>query len=127
MRTKLFILTAVAAMLLGVQATADVTKLVYRVDSATAVIVKQHLIISANGAVRSGGWDRPRLLVLQPSAPEARTLEVQFVARPPAPKDVVVQSLLPVAARKVATLPSYGTVQVKIISETNSIVVQVTH
>ncbi len=90
------------------------------------MVVNRHLVISANGAVRSGGWDRAKLVVLEPSVSEAKTLKVQFVARPPAPSEVVVQALLPVAVRKVARLPAYGTIRVKIIAETNSVVVPVT-
>src|SRR5262249_43369857 len=126
MRAKALLLTLVAAIGFAPIAAADPTRLVYRVDSASAQIVDNRLVITANGAVRSGGWDKPRLLVLEPSASEARTVEVQFVARPPAPKEVVVQSLLPVTARKVAKLPHTATTKVKIIAETNSLIVQIT-
>lgn len=126
MRARLFVLSVVTAIALASPAVADATRLVYRVDNATAVVVNRRLVISANGAVRSGGWDRPRLLVLEPSAPEAKTLEIQFVARPPAPGEVVVQQTLPIAVRKVAHLPNYGTVRIKIIAETNSLTVSIT-
>ena len=126
MRAGLLTLSIAAAISLGAQALADPLTPIYRVDSATAVIVKRQLVISASGAVRSGGWDRPRLWVKEPSAPEAATLEVQFVARPPASREIVVQALLPVAARKVARLPNYATVRVKIIAETNSLTVPIT-
>ena len=126
MRAGLLILSIAAAVSLGAQALAGPLTPIYRVDSATAVIVRRQLVISASGAVRSGGWDRPRLWVKEPSAPEAATLEVEFVARPPAPREAVVQALLPVAVRKIARLPKYGTVRVKIIAETNSLVVPIT-
>jgi hypothetical protein len=126
MRAALLILSITAAILLGAPALADPLAPIYRVDSATAVIVKRQLVISASGAVKSGGWDHPRLWVKEPSAPEAATLEVRFVARPPAPREAVVQALLPVAVRKVARLPNYGTVRVKIIAETNSLTVPIT-
>lgn len=113
-------------MAFGAPAAAQPAHLVYRVDHATAVFDKRHLVITANGAVRSGGWDNARLLVLEPSLPEAKTLKVQFVARPPGPDEVVVQALLPIAARKVARLPGYGTVEIRIVAETNSIVVPIT-
>ena len=89
------------------------------------MVVNRHLVISANGAVRSGGWGAPRLWVRSPAAPEASTLEVEFVARPPGPRAAVVQALLPVAAFKRARLPNYGTVRVKIVSETNSVTVPI--
>jgi len=126
MRARLFLIVLAACVLASVRAGAEPTRLIYRVDNATAVVIKRHLVISANGAVRSGGWDKPRLLVLEPSAPEAKTLTMQFVARPPAPNEVVVQQLLPTAARKIAKLPGYGTVQIKIVAETNSLVVPIT-
>jgi hypothetical protein len=127
MRAKALLSTLVAAIGFAHAAAADPIRLVYRVDSASAQVQGGRLVITANGAVRSGGWDKPRLLVLEPSAPEATTLEAQFVARPPAPKEVVVQSLLPVTARKVAKLPHYATTKVKIIAETNSLIVQIAH
>jgi hypothetical protein len=126
MRARLFALTVATIVAIVPQAVADATRLVYRIDNASAVVVDRRLVISANGAVRSGGWDRPRLLVLEPSAPEARVLDVQFVARPPAPSEVVVQQTLPIAARKVARLPGYGTVKIRIIGETNSLTVPIT-
>jgi hypothetical protein len=126
MRSKAFFLSILAAAFLTAsQVSAGAVKLVYRVDDATAEIINGHLVILANGAVKSGGWDRAQLRVLEPSAPEAEVLEVEFVARPPAPTEAVVQALLPVATRKVARLPSYATVKVKIIAETNSIVVPI--
>lgn len=123
---RAFLFTLVAAIGFAQAAAADPTRLIYRVDSASARIEGRHLVITANGAVRSGGWDKPRLLVLEASASEARTLAMQFVAHPPARGEVVVQSLLPVTARKVAKLPSDATAKVKIIAETNSLIVQIT-
>ncbi|HEX4295764.1 MAG TPA: hypothetical protein VHZ29_16640 [Rhizomicrobium sp.] len=126
MRAGLLILSITAALSLGAQALADPVRPIFRIDNATAVVVKRHLVISANGAVKSGGWDHPRLWVREPSAPEAATLEIEFVARPPAPREAVVQALLPVAVRKLARLPNYGTIRVKIIAETNSLIVPIT-
>lgn len=113
-------------MLAAASAHAQSAKLVLRVDTAKAEVADGYLVITANGAVRSGGWDKPQLLVLQPSAPEAKVLKVQFVARPPAPDEVVVQQLLPVVARKVAKLPNYATVKVEVVGETNSVTVPIT-
>ena len=114
-----------ASLVFASEVAAGGLKLVYKVDDAIAEIINGHLVILANGAVRSGGWDRGTLLVLEPSQPEAKTLEVQFVARPPGPNEAVIQELLPISARKVARLPSYATVEVRIIAETNSIVVKI--
>ncbi len=89
-------------------------RLIYRVDSASAVIVGNHLVITANGAVDSGGWSKPELLIQKPSASEAKALKTKFVAKPPASRDAVVQALLPIHVRKVAPLPRYGAIEVEI-------------
>jgi hypothetical protein len=126
MRRTVLPFVVAAAALASPQSFADGARPVFRVDEAKATVVDHHLVISANGAVRSGGWGRPQLWIRQPAASEASTLEVEFVARPPGPHTAVVQALLPVAALKRARLPSYGSVRVKIISETNSVTVPIT-
>jgi hypothetical protein len=118
-------LTAAAAILLSGQAIAG-PKLIYRVDSASAVIVGNHLVISANGAVDSGGWSKPELLIQKPSASEAKALKTKFVAKPPASHETVVQALLPIHVRKVAPLPRYGAIEVEVTATTNSLIVQIT-
>ena len=100
--------------------------MIYRVDSASAVIVKKHLVISANGAVDSGGWSRPELLIQKPSASEAKALKTKFVAKPPSSHEAVVQALLPIHVRKITSLPHYGVVEVEVTSATNSVMVQIT-
>jgi len=118
-------LAAAAAILLCHSAMAA-SSMIYRVDSASAVIVRNHLVISANGAVDSGGWSKPALLIEKPSASEAKTLKAKFVAKPPASHETVVQALLPIRVRKVTSLPRYGTVEVQITAATNSVMVQIT-
>lgn len=125
MRSLLFPFVVVAAVLAATPSSASGVRPIFRVDDAKATIVNRRLVISASGAVRSGGWNRPRLWVRQPAAPEASTLEVEFVARPPGRREAVVQALLPVAALKRARLPNYGTMRVKIIAETNSLIVPI--
>jgi hypothetical protein len=125
MRSFLFPIVVATAVLGATPSPARDTMPVFRVDDAKATIVNRHLVISASGAVRSGGWDRPRLWVRQPAASEASTLVVEFVARPPGRREAVVQALLPVVALKRARLPNYGTVRVKIIAETNSVTVPI--
>jgi hypothetical protein len=125
MRAVAFFIAATAAILLAGAAAAD-TPLIYRVDSASATIVRHHLVIRASGAVNSGGWTKPNLVIKKPSAREARTIKVKFVARPPASRDAVIQALLPVSVRKVAPLPRYGAKEVKIIATTNSVTVPIT-
>jgi len=118
-------LAAAAAILLSQQAIAG-PKLIYRVDSASAVIVHNHLVITANGAVESGGWSKPELLILKPSASEAKALRTKFVAKPPSSPDSVVQALLPIHVRKITALPRYGAIEVEVTSATNSLMVQIT-
>lgn len=126
MRARSAILVLVAALSLATPAIAGDAKLVYRIDSATAKIEKRHLVISARGAVNSGGWNNPHLRVKEIVVPETNTLQVIFVAIPPSRQKAVVQALLPVSASKVAKLPRYGAKEIRIVAETNSIVVPIT-
>lgn len=99
--------------------------LVYRIDRVTASIAKKHLVITVDGAVETGGWQRARL-VAKPSAPEAPVLSFNFVADPPKPKQVVIQALLPVHVTLTRGLPRYGTVAVEVVARTNEITTQIT-
>jgi len=126
MRAGAGLIAAIIAILFAGSAAAAGAELIYRVDSARAAIVKHHLVISAQGAVRSGGWDHPRLRVIDAYVPEARTLAVEFLARPPAKRQAVIQALLPVSINTLIRLPRYGTTQVKIVGKTNSITVPIT-
>lgn len=126
MRTRTALLILVATLSLAAPASAGSARLIYRIDSATARIEKHHLVISAKGAVRTGGWNRPDLRLKEITVPETKTLQVIFVAIPPPSKQAVVQALLPVSARKVTKLPRYGAKEIEIVSETNSIVVPIT-
>ena len=126
MRSRPFFLFLVAALALSVPAFAGDAKLIYRIDSATAKIEKHRLVISAQGAVNSGGWNNPHLRLEQIVVPETKTLQVIFVAIPPTRQKAVVQALLPVSASKVTKLPHYGAKEIRIVGETNSIVVPIT-
>jgi hypothetical protein len=99
---------------------------VYRIDYATVKIEDRRLVILADGAVRTGGWVNPVLRLREVSAPEASTMEVEFLATPPLAKHAVAHATLPVKARLVTPLPRYGTIQVKVVSETNSVTVPIT-
>jgi hypothetical protein len=123
-RTVFFIL--VAALSLATPAIAGAAKLIYRIDSATAKIEKHRLVIFAQGAVNSGGWNNPHLRLKEIVVPETKTLQVIFVAIPPARQKAVVQALIPVSANKVTKLPRYGAKEIRIVAETNSIVVPIT-
>ena len=99
-------------------------RLVYRIDRVSAVVQDKELVVSVNGAVRTGGWRHPRLRA-KASAPEANVLEMEFYADPPPPRHVVVQALLPISTEIKTGLPKYGTVAVSVSSETNEITTQI--
>lgn len=96
-------------------------QLVFKVDKVTAVIIRNRLVVSATGAVRSGGWSLPHLHLKEFHIPESDTEVFEFLASPPAPGEVVIQALLPVTVAAVFPLPRYATVQVKVVAETNSV------
>jgi hypothetical protein len=100
------------------------SRLVYRVDRVSAEVQNNILVVNVSGAVRSGGWHRPRLRA-KPSPPEAPILELEFYADPPPAKHVVIQELLPISTELKMGLPKYGTVGVSVSSETNEIATQI--
>ena len=114
------------ALFAGAPATAQNAQLVYKIDGAHAKIVNRRLVISAYGAVNSGGWRRPQLELRKAYAPETTTLEVKFVAHPPGPRKAVVEALLPVSATKITKLPHYGAKRIRIVGKTNSVIVPIT-
>jgi hypothetical protein len=115
---------ACVAIVLTAQGALAASKLIYRIDSATAYVEHGKLVVTASGAVKSGGWTRP---VLRLHAPlEADTLVLDFSATPPRSKRVVVQAILPITVTLKAAPPHDGTVQVKLVSETNSVIVPIT-
>ena len=73
-----------AASLVAATATpaAAEPKPVFKVDKVTAAIVNAHLVITANGAVRTGGWSVPRLHMVNFHKPEGDTEIVQFLDNP---------------------------------------------
>ena len=99
--------------------------LVYRVDQATAVKDGQYLVVRVKGAVRSGGWENPRLVVRR-SIGTKSDLEVKFVATPPEHVHAVVQSLVPMSASMKTRAPGKSVAAVRIVSETNSVTAQIT-
>lgn len=98
--------------------------LVYRVDQATAVIDGNQLVVTAKGAVRSGGWGHPKL-ILRKSRHELGDIEIQFVATPPEDRSVVIQSVVPVRVSLTTRLPRSGVAAVKVSSETNSVIAEI--
>ena len=124
MRARLAFVFLLIALATDVAAAAP-AKLVYRIDRATATVAHNRLVITARGAVSTGGWTNPKLRLHEVSGPEVSVLEVEFVATPPRRRAAVVHAILPVGARLAARLPHYGAVQVKVVSQTNSVMVPV--
>jgi hypothetical protein len=125
MRAVASLIAAAAALLFAQAAMAD-SALIYRIDSASAIVQHHRLVISANGAVNSGGWTRPELVIEQPSASEARIIKVRFVAKPPSAGEAVIQALLPIKVQRIALLPRYGAKKVEVIAATNAVTVAIT-
>lgn len=100
--------------------------LIYKVDSAAAQVTGRKLTISAQGAVRTGGWQNPQLRALPQRIAETDTLVVEFVATPPPRDATVIQALLPVAATITVGLPRYATTKVKVVAETNAVTAEIT-
>ena len=96
------------------------SQLVYRVDAVTAKTVNNHLVVTASGAVSSGGWSRPRLHLTAHVA-EAADQVIEFQASPPLGNSVVIQALLPVSTTAVFPLPHYGTIRIKVVSQSNAV------
>jgi hypothetical protein len=96
-------------------------KLIYKVDKVTATTVHNRLVVTATGAVNSGGWTSPRLHLKEFHIPESDTEVIEFLATPPGGSEVVIQALLPVSVTEKFPLPHYGTVQVKVVAESNSV------
>jgi hypothetical protein len=122
--------TVLAALVLALAAaTASAAeaapKLILRVDKVTAAIINNRLVVSASGAVDSGGWTMPRLHLKEVRIPESDTEVIEFLATPPAPSTVVIQALLPVQATAVFPLPRYATVQVKVEGQSNAVTVPI--
>ena len=98
-------------------------RLVYRVTAASEAVVKNHLVVTAQGDVRSGGWTNPRLRVGKSHIPESDTWTIELVATPPRPDDVVSEAITPIVATTALPLPPYATVKLKIEAESNSMVI----
>ncbi len=116
--------SAALALIFLAAAPAAAQTLVYRVDQATAVIDGTRLVVTAKGAVRSGGWQKPRLVVRK-AAHNAGDIEVAFMATPPQDPAAVVQSLLPVSVSLKTRLPKSGVAAVRVVSKTNTITAEI--
>jgi hypothetical protein len=120
---RLFIVAAAVLGLAAATATAApaTPKMIYKVDVVTVKTLGKGIMVTATGAVNSGGWTLPHLRARDIHKPESDTAIVEFVATPPPPGAVVVQALIPVSASAQFSLPRYGTVQVQVVAESNSV------
>jgi hypothetical protein len=127
-RMRLNVLTAAVFALAAATATAAnaAPKIIYKVDKVTAAIIRGHLVVSASGAVDTGGWFNPRLHLKDPHAAEGDTAVIEFQATPPHPSTFVIQALLPLSTTAVFPLPHAGTTQVRVEAENNSISAPIT-
>ena len=100
---------------------AAASQLVFRVDVVTAKTVNNHLVVTARGAVTSGGWTRPRLHLNPVHVAESPEASIEFQASPPLGNSVVIQALLPIETTAVFPLPHYGAVRVKVVSQSNAV------
>ena len=96
-------------------------ELIFKVDHVDVKLFHNHLVVSASGAVNSGGWTNPRLRQKEMHIPESDTEVVEFIATPPRADMAVVQVLLPISATASFPLPRYGSVQVKVMTKSNSV------
>lgn len=97
-------------------------KLVLKVDSVSANWRHHALVVVAKGAVKSGGWDNPRLRIGKAGG---GVLTVRFVATPPARDETVIQALVPVAATLTAAIHTDSVRSIKVVAETNEVSVPV--
>lgn len=122
-KVRHFIVAAMALALAAATATAAPApaKLIYKVDAVTVKISGKNMLVTAKGAVNSGGWTSPHLRLRETHVAESDTAIVEFLATPPPAGEVVIQALIPVTAMATFPLPRYGTVQVQVVAESNSV------
>jgi hypothetical protein len=115
----------VAAALVAATATtpAPAPILIQQVDTVSVSVEHNLLVVTAKGAVNSGGWTLPHLQRRPAHIAEADTDEFEFLATPPPANSAVVQALIPVSVSSHFSLPRYGTVQVKVVAQSNSVTV----
>jgi hypothetical protein len=102
---------------------AGAESLIYRVDSATAVISGKQMIVTAKGAVKTGGWEHPRLVVKKSRG--RGDIEIDFVADPPNHTATVIQALMPVRVRFATRLPKSGVAAVRVNAASNTVTAQI--
>jgi len=124
MRRAAAVFSLAVAMFLSAEASA--ARLVYRVDSVSAKIVRHRLVVKATGAVSSGGWTHAHLRAMRTDLAEPGVMVVEFLATPPARRETVIQASLPVDAKFVLPLPRYAETRVKVVAKSNSLTAAIT-
>ncbi len=110
----------------GVAAAAGLKPL-FEADSAAATIAGNRMTIIVSGAASTGGWTKARLRMRPGHRPETHELEFDFLAVPPPPHETVIQALVPVTATLTTRSPPYGVTQIRIDTQTNSIIAEISH
>jgi hypothetical protein len=122
---NVFLLAVVVALAFATvsNAAAPAKKPVWKVDRVVAKMEGNTVVIHAYGRVRTGGWTDAELVAAKGTA---STLAFRFVATKPT--GIVTQMITPIEAEKTTgpLLPPFPH-KVKIIAETNSKTVTITH
>jgi hypothetical protein len=96
---------------------------VYKVDSVITTNEEGKLVVTARGAVNSGGWTNPRL---RPKASkDAHVMAFEFVAVPPPPDAAVIEALVPIEARTIAPRPAARISEIRVDAASNDADVQI--
>jgi hypothetical protein len=123
LRNVLLIVMVAVLSLAVVSNAAPAKKLVYKVDRVTAKMEGNTVVIHAYGRVRTTGWKDAELVATKGTA---TILAFRFVAEKPT--GIVSPMITPIDAEKTTSplLPPFPR-KVKIIAETNSKTVTITH
>ncbi|HVT24746.1 MAG TPA: hypothetical protein VHD95_08980 [Rhizomicrobium sp.] len=90
---------------------------IYKVDSVVTTNEEGKLVVTARGAVNSGGWTNPRL---RPKASkDAHVMAFEFVAIPPPPDAAVIEALVPIEAKTIAPRPGARISEIRVDAESN--------
>jgi hypothetical protein len=100
-----------------------VPELVYKVDTATAVNDDGKIVVTAHGAVSSGGWTNPHLR--PKGSKDVHVMAFEFVAVPPPPDAAVIQALVPLAATTTTARPSAHVGQIRVEAESDDVTVAI--
>lgn len=90
---------------------------IYKVDSVVTTSDAGKLVVTAHGAVKSGGWTNPHL---RPKlSKDAHVMAFEFVAVPPPPDAAVIEALVPIEAKTIAPRPAARISEIRIDAESN--------